>query len=571
MRIININEIDLSLFPFDFDLTMAVLLANADGTVYHRYGGRTHVSPMSMEGLVDIMRKGAKTHRHYLMNPAPPLKGEPLLLPEVVNEQLKGVMQPVTGCFHCHYAREAKQLLTLNDGDWTPDKFWIFPLPDRLGLIMDQKQQYRVKNVIPESAAAVAGIEAGDLIESLDGKRVLSKYDIQWLLEQADGGAVEMPFSLLRGKLLITGKLALGAGWKVGVPVEYAWRTENPFTAHMVKFLPAPGLVGDLLAAGELKSLGLPEDRFALRVTKLNYGPHQAGIRIGDVILGVAGKSDFDTARDFYAWCEELRRAGRDIKIQVRRAGNELAMMVSLSYLNYSRMERAPRVDIGFVAQQLPGDGGVRVGHVTDDSSAENAGLSIGDRIVLVDGKRVPTREQFLAQVDQKAPGDLIMIDLTRDGKARQLSYILPGENQVRSDVARLSEEVSGKGQRLNCSVAINLPPGRHIYSAHKKSLGVPTRVEFRGTGYRLIGRLTEPEPEPSAGGDWILEGQVELKQEIEITKPQEFQMLLQVYAQVCDDESCHEFRAILQNDGGVEFFEFRGDFDRQPKLASGK
>ena len=31
------------------------------------------------------------------------------------------------------------------------------------------------------------------------------------------------------------------------------------------------------------------------------------------------------------------------------------------------------------------------------------------------------------------------------------------------------------------------------------------------------------------------------------------------------------EFRAILQNNGGEDFFEFRGDFDRQAKLASGE
>jgi S1-C subfamily serine protease len=571
VRIININEIDLSAYPFDFDLTMAVILANADGTAYHRYGGRTYVSPMSMEGLVDIMRKGIQTHREYLKNPAPPAKQEPQLLPVLINERLKGVMQPVTGCFHCHYAREAKQLLTLESGDWTPDQFWIFPQPERLGMVMDQKQQYRVKEVIAGSAAASGGIEEGDLIQSLAGKRILSKYDIQWQLDQSDGGALEIPFSLRRDQKLVEGSLALAAGWKVGNPKEYSWRVENPFTAHMIKFLPTPGLVGDRLEPDELGSLGLMDDAFALRVTKLNYGPHQAGIRVGDVILAVAERSDFATTRDFYAWCEELRRAGRDLKIQVRREGNEMAMMVSLSYLNYSRMEKAPRVEIGFIPQQLPGDGGVRVGHVTDDSSAENAGLLIGDRISMVDGERAPSRDKFVSLIDQKAPGELIMLDVTRRGQPLQLSYLLPGENQVRSDVARLDGRVVEKGQRVKCLVAINLPPGRHIYSAHKKGVGVPTRIDFRGTGYRLVDGLLEPVPTPSADGDWILEGRVEFVQEIEITDPQEFQMLLQVYAQVCDDSSCHEFRAVLENDGEEEFFEFRGDFERQPQLASGQ
>ena len=163
------------------------------------------------------------------------------------------------------------------------------------------------------------------------------------------------------------------------------------------------------------------------------------------------------------------------------------------------------------------------------------------------------------------------MLDLTRNGEPLQLSFILPGENEVPSEVARLSQKVHRKGQRLDCIVTINLPPGRHIYSAHKKGLGLPTRVDCRGTGYRLTGGLTEPDPTLTADGDWILEGEVELVQPIEITDPQKFQMRLQVYAQVCDDKSCHEFRAILRNEGAEEFFEFRGDFDRQPKIASGR
>ena len=51
---------------------------------------------------------------------------------------------------------------------------------------------------------------------------------------------------------------------------------------------------------------------------------------------------------------------------------------------------------------------------------------------------------------------------------------------------ARIKGEVLEKGQRVRCRVVINLPPGRHVYSAHKKGLGVPTRVDFRGAGYRL-------------------------------------------------------------------------------------
>ncbi|MGK0185874.1 MAG: serine protease Do [Verrucomicrobiales bacterium] len=572
VRIININNVDLSVYPFDFDLTMAVLLANADGSVYHGYGGRTHLSPMNMASLVEIMQKGLETHANYEKAPSPPERKQLQYLPETVNKQLSGIMQPVSGCYHCHYAREASQLLTLKAGEWTPDQFWIYPLPERIGIVVDQEKQYRVKNVIPGSAASSEGLQSGDLLQTLNGKKILTKYDIQSVLDKSDGGAVALPYSLLRNDTPVNGQLALDAGWKVGDPKDYSWRVENPFTAHMIKFLPTPGFIGDRLSATELQSLSLPKDRFALRVTKLNFGPHQAGIRLGDVILSAGGKSDFQTNRDFYAWCELMRREGRDIKMQVRREGDDMGMMVSLSYLNYSRVEKAPTVDFGFIPQQLPEGGGVRVGHVTDESSAEKAGLIIGDRIISINGELVPAYDKFMAVISKKAPGDLLLIEVTRNGDPLQFSFILPGEGELKSEVARLSEKVTKAGQQLQCVVTINLPSDKHVYSAHKKSVGRPTQIDFRGIGYRLVSTFTEPPPkeilDPLVGSNWILEGEVNLTQTIQITDPDNFQMVIKVYAQVCDDKSCHEFRAILENNGADESFKgFRGNFDHQPKL----
>ena len=58
------------------------------------------------------------------------------------------------------------------------------------------------------------------------------------------------------------------------------------------------------------------------------------------------------------------------------------------------------------------------------------------------------------------------------------------------------------------------------------------------------------------------------LTQTIQITDPEKFHMVIQVYAQVCDDKSCHEFRATLENNGADEpFQDYRGNFDEQPKL----
>lgn len=567
VRILNINDVDMNVYPFDYDLTMSIVLANADGTVYHRYGGRDHLSPMNLESLMEIMKEGLTTHRDYLAHPHPPPAKPRERIGTLVNERLPGLISPIYGCFHCHYVREARQYLSLEAGQWTPDQFWVWPLPQTVGLVMDQRRQYLVESVLPESPAESAGIRAGDRLLSLGEQRILTKYDLQWVLDQSTNEPVSIPFTLRRNDTVERGRLELAAAWKTGDPRDYLWRVRNVFTEHMIKFLPTPGFTGSQLTAPELVSLGLPEGRFALRIGQLNYGTYLAGVRLGDIILSAGDRSDFPTLRDFYQHCELTRRAGQDLKLQLHRQGSSLSLMVSRNYLNYSRVERAPRVTLGFIVQELPGSAGLRVGNVADGSSAEKTGLLVGDRIVSVDARNVGTADELSGMLNQKSPGDLLTLKVTRDGEMFQFGFALPGLEESRSDVARLSGKVREAGQDLTCIVSLRLPAGQHVYSAHKLGFGMPTRLEFRGTGYKLAGPLHEPAPrkivQTGLEPMWVLDGQVELRQAIRVTDPGRFQLLLRVYAQVCDDRSCHEFRAVIGNNGSDEgFTEYHGRFE---------
>ena len=552
---------------------MAVLLANPDGTVYHRYGGRSGLSPMSMEGLLDLMKRGLQSHTDYLRHPSPPAPKPPLYLPQLASEQLQGRIAPMFGCFHCHYAREAQQYLALEAGTWTPDQFWIFPEPKRLGLEMNQVQQAVVQSVLPDSPAAQAGLQPGDHLQTLNGKPVLTKYDIQWILDQLPDKTQPLPFTLLRDDKPLSGHLQLQETWKVGDPADYAWRVRNVYTEHMSKFLPAPGFTGDLLTPAELESNALPPNSFALHITELNYGTHLAGVRRSDIVLSADNKSNFATTRDFYAFCETLRHSGRDLRLRLLRQGEQLSLMVSQSHLNYSRVEKAPRAVLGFIVQQLPGTDGLRVGNVDDGCGAELAGVQVGDRIVALDGTRLTQAQTLQTLLDNKTPGELVTLDVTRDGRPLQMGFMLSGEEKSRSEIARLTAKPTRPGQRITALLTIKLPPDKHIYSMHRRGLGVPTQLEFRGKGFKLIGPTEEPPPkifgEDSVEPSWILDGEVQLQQILEVTNPDDFQLLIQIYAQVCDDESCHEFRAVVENDGTEESFtDYRGHFDRQPKIS---
>jgi S1-C subfamily serine protease len=575
VRITNINDVDLRQFSFDFDLTMAILLTHADGTVFHRYGGRSYVSPMKMDTLLWLLEEGVKSYAEYRESPSAPAAQAPLIVSQLVESKLKGKMEPMYGCYHCHHVREAEQSLAIANDTWTPDQYWIWPRPARLGLLMDQARQNQVTKVAPESAAALAGIEPGDTLLRLSGKRMLTKYDIQAVLEESPGTALRLDFVVSREGKERAGVLELEDAWKVGNPQDNAWRVNNVFTHHMQKYLPTPGLVGEPLEPNELVLHRLENGAFGLKVTRLNYGTHLAGLRLGDVVVSANGKTEFETVREFYHWCETQRREGQDLEIGLLRSDKRMRVMVGLNYLNFPSVEKSPEILLGFTPQEVGWDTGLRVGHVMGGSSAELTGLRHGDRLLLVDGKKVLRYKALEALLNLKLPGDFLTLKIGRNEEVYDFAYVLADKEKETSNLAYLSAEVSEKGQELTCVVSMNLAPGDHIYSMHKKGFGLPTHVEFRGAGYELLGGVEEPVPvKVEEGGSeamWVLRGSILFKQQIRITDPDKFHLALWVYAQVCDDQRCSELRAVVDADGsGVSFSEYDGDFESLDSVKRG-
>ncbi|MDA7627573.1 PDZ domain-containing protein [Verrucomicrobia bacterium] len=544
---------------------MAIVLANADGTVYHRYGGRSDVSPMHMSTLIDVMQQGLETHRSHLSATTDPVSKQTIKVDQLVDQQLTGMLKPSLGCIHCHYVREAQQHAAVESGNWNPSQFWIWPSPKQIGLIMDQERQYLIQKVIPNSSADEAGFQDGDQIISLNGVRVLTKYDIQWILDQSTGEPTQIPFALQRTNKTLEGILRLDRAWKVGDPSDYHWRVRNVFTEHMIKSLPTPGFTGP-----QLPRLSSSEATFALKVQTVNQGSYLAGIRLGDIVLGANGKSDFNEVSEFYKWCELQRLSGKDIQLLLIRSGNPMNIRLSLEHLNYSKVDQAPKLDVGFIIQELPADHGLRVGHVSPLSAASKAGISIGDRILSVDGRSLGTFNEFQSFLNQKSPGDLLMLHLTRNGQPLQLGYHLPDKEAKKNEIARLSTAISEKGQIVTCTVTVKLPRGKHIYSMHCEGFGLPSSITFRGLGYRLINATTEPSPTMVNDGIepmWIHENTITFEQKLEITDPDRFLIHLSLYAQICDDHHCYELTSSAYSDGSSpDFFEFIGNTDDFPK-----
>ena len=337
VRITDLSHWELSLARFDFDLTFAAVLMHADGTVYHRYGGRgpgDASAYLSLSSLARLLRDTLGEHAAYGKQPAPPAAAplRPAIDLPVLQRKLQQGQQ--INCVHCHTVNDAEHVDAVLGKRWQRDELWKFPDPARIGVTVDREHQATVTAVAPKSPAAKAGIARGDTLLSLGAQRSVRSFsDVQWALHQAAFGDNELPVRFRSGKAEIEARLDLHAGWKRCSPEDYAWR---PYKWNLS---PSAGFGGPPLDAASKQQLGIDTAVFAFRVQYLvDWGENAhrgraaraAGLQKGDVVIAFAGKSDFVSVEHFHAWVALTGTAGTDTVIVVRRGKERLALRYAL-------------------------------------------------------------------------------------------------------------------------------------------------------------------------------------------------------------------------------------------------
>jgi S1-C subfamily serine protease len=76
-------------------------------------------------------------------------------------------------------------------------------------------------------------------------------------------------------------------------------------------------------------------------------------------------------------------------------------------------------------------DGGVPVASVVPRSPAAAAGVKVGDVIVAVDGSMIGNGNELLQVLAKKQPGDVVRLDLRRDGKPAEAKVTLERRNRL--------------------------------------------------------------------------------------------------------------------------------------------
>lgn len=341
VRIVGTNGLDLSLFQFDTDQSFTAFLLNADGTIYGRFGTRSHrtewVGDVSLPGLAKALEGALDLHRNYPANreqlaakrgPKPEF-ASPELFPSLKDKftaKLNYEGNVVQSCIHCHQIGDAVRDLYRSKHEALPEKvLFPYPHPKAIGLILDPKERASILEVTADSPAAVSGFQAGDQIQTLAGQPLLSMADVQWVLHQTSPEGATIPARVVRDGKTIELTLKLSPGWRRLDAIE--WRVSSWGLRRMV----LGGLVLEPLPNGSRKAAGAPESGMALKVKHVGqYGPHatarNAGFQKDDIIVAFDGKADWQREGDLLAFGMTQLKAGDSVKVKVIRGGKPLEL-----------------------------------------------------------------------------------------------------------------------------------------------------------------------------------------------------------------------------------------------------
>ena len=318
MRLLRIENIDLNVFEFDWDLTWATFFMNASGKVYARYGGRDGKGPdtrNTLEGLRYTMQAVLTEHRK-----------DPAAKPEAPAEKPLYINQvpaakSYRGCIHCHQVKEILRQEAINTGTWNRESIYTYPLPENLGITLDLVRGNQVKQVKPASLADKAGVKPGDVLRTLNGRPIYSFADAQYALHKAPyEGKISLAWT--RDGNPLNSTLAVGPGWR---------RTNVTWRPSLLDLLPSLTVYGTDLTAKEKQALGLDEKRLAFRQDEPVHSAAKAmGVQIGDVIVGIDNKKLEMSMDEFLGYVRQNYLIGETATLNVLRNGKRVDLSVKL-------------------------------------------------------------------------------------------------------------------------------------------------------------------------------------------------------------------------------------------------
>jgi hypothetical protein len=314
-----IDDQDLNLFEFDYDLTLMVFFLNAEGQVYARFGGRDAESPdrrQSLEGLHYTMESVLRMHDDEQKVFARRAEKAPKFVSDALSVPRFG------RCLHCHRVKEILNNDLKKKGKWSPEMIWRFPLPENLGFDLEIDRGNVIKDIRDKTPASASGLRAGDVLQLLNGVPVHSFGDAQFALDIApSSGSSEVVYR--RGDQVHKNRLSLPEGWR---------KTDLTWRPSMQQLVPSARLSGRDLTEEEKKARGLAARQLAFRQKEpVSSQAEAAGIRAGDIILGVDDRPFLDMdVYDFLRYVQHHYLVGDRLTVNILRDDKRMNVNMTL-------------------------------------------------------------------------------------------------------------------------------------------------------------------------------------------------------------------------------------------------
>jgi hypothetical protein len=354
VHVTRISALDHGLFRFDKNLSFAILFMNSDLDMYGRFGTRAggsfkgpfrpmpdtlHMAnkDMSSQGFLRAVARVLDLHSSWKDEKRKAAIKE-LLAPKLGKTYLgRPLRRRTTGtsrargrgrneCFHCHRIAEEEVGFYFNNRKPVPDELlWSFPMPDKIGFVLDSGECATIQSVVSGSDAANAGMKKGDDILVLNGHHIVSIADVQWALDQApDDG--KLPVRIKRDGKEQDITLELPKGWRRRD--QFAWRYS--FNGLKGKVLGLDEL--SELTDAERKTEGIQANESSVRIGRVlrarrgsgfNAKARASGLRSKDIILQIDGGGR-NTESEILAYVLQEKHPGDEVKLTVLRNAKRL-------------------------------------------------------------------------------------------------------------------------------------------------------------------------------------------------------------------------------------------------------
>lgn len=321
------NGVNLNAFQFDYDLTFMSFFQDAEGRTYARYGGREDSGPdsqLTQKSLVKTMERVLKLHREDTAKPWSKYDPEPTSAstPEQIPPMRRMLAKRKEKCIHCHDVKNATFHDLASRDQLTKYMVFKYPSPKQLGISLDANDQTKVEAVKRNSAAAKAGVRAGDTILEADRQRVLTFADFTRVLEHApETGTVKLAVQRRDQKKEIA--IALKPNWRRSP--DPSWRASTGVVG------PNTGFWARKLNSGQKRQSKISPGKMGLKIVVVwGAWAKKAGVRNGDVVVGLDGTNADMSIRQLQTHLQLSREFGDTVDVTVLRGGKRRTLTMKL-------------------------------------------------------------------------------------------------------------------------------------------------------------------------------------------------------------------------------------------------